>query len=315
MAAFKIPNTPSMTASVQEFADYLELLCLVNDGEYSINDAQTKIDIISDEDDQEAIINEDDALFDNLQLALEEIDRRGIACKGNYPFISDRNQISFLNAQDEPQKSLSLIYKYLLLATRLNMLKRKIVNDVDGTLLFEEISAIAAKNHFGSNADSYVFGTGAAGGFKEKVNILIEKIEEGDHAREPEFSTNDERDGGLDVVVWKPFADKSKGKLIGFGQCKTGTEWRKLVADLVPADFCKDYFSVQPTSTPIKLFFVCESFRENWETIGRKAGLLFDRCRVMEYLSEFHTQDHFDLLARIERWVKGNLDFVINSYS
>ena len=315
MAAFKIPNTPSMSSSVQEFADYLELLCLVNDGEYSINDAQTQIDIISDEDDQESIINEDDVLHDNLQLALEEIDRRSFACNGNYPFTTDRNSICFLSAKDEPKKSLTLIYLYLLLATRLNMLDRKIVNDVDGTQLFEELSAIAIKNHFGVNADAYVFGTGSAGGFKEKINTLIAKIEEGEQAREPEYSTNDERDGGLDVVVWKPFADKSKGKLIGFGQCKTGTEWRKLVADLVPEDFCKDYFSVQPIATPIKLFFVCEAFRQNWEKIGRKAGLLFDRCRIMENLSEFKVQDHSALLGKISQWVNDNMEFVIQSYS
>ena len=311
MASYKIPNTPARGASSHELADYLELLCIVNGGEYSINDAQPQIDIISDEDDQEGIMNEDDLIHDDLQFALEEIDRRHDACGGHYPFISDRNSIRYCPGESDREQKLALVYKYLLLATRLNMIQYKLSGDIDGTLLFEELSAIAVQHYFGNNSESLVFGTGAKGGFREKINLLIEKIREGVEAKDPEDTTHDEKDGGLDVVVWKPFADNNRGKIIGFGQCKTGTEWRKQVGSLNPDDFCKSYFKEQPISTPVNLFFVAESFRENSETIYRKAGIMFDRCRIMENIPDISD----DLIKRIRIWVDGNMPIVNNAYT
>lgn len=311
MASYKIPNTPARGASPHELADYLELLCIVNDGEYSINDAQPQIDIISDEDDQEGIMNEDDQIHDELQFALEEIDRRNDACGGHYPFLADRNSIHYLPGESANEQKLAIVYIYLLLATRLNMIQHKLCGEIDGTLLFEELSAVAVKKYFGNNAESFVFGTGAQGGFRDKINQLIENLKEGVEAKDPEDTTHDEKDGGLDVVVWKDFADHNKGKIIGFGQCKTGTEWRKQVGSLHPDDFCKTYFKEQPISTPVNLFFVAESFKENSEAIYRKAGIMFERCRIMENISEISD----DLLSRIKIWVDNKLPIVRDAYT
>lgn len=311
MASYKIPNTPAKGASTHELADYLELLCIVNGGDYSINDAQPQIDIISDEDDQEDIMNEDDQIHDELQFALEEIDRRNDDCDGHYPFIADRNSIHYCPGESVTEQRLALVYTYLLLATRLNMIQHKSYREIDGTLLFEELSAVAVKNYFGNNADSLVFGTAAEGGFGDKIKRLIEELKEGVGAKDPEDTTNDEKDGGLDIVVWKPFADKKKGKIIGFGQCKTGTNWRQQVGSLHPDDFCKTYFKEQPFSTPVNMFFVAESFKENSETLFRKAGIMFDRCRIMANLSNIPDE----LFTRIQFWVDGNMPFVINAYT
>ena len=311
MASYKIPDTPAKGASTHELADYLELLCIVNGGDYSINDALPQIDIISDEVNQEGIMNEDDQIRDDLQFALEEIDRRNNDCGGHYPFWADRNCIHYCPGENATEQRLALVYTYLLLATRLNMIQHKLYGEIDGTLLFEELSAIAVKNYFGNNACSFVFGTAADGGFGDKIKRLIEELKEGVSAKNPENTTNDEKDGGLDIVVWKPFADKKKGKIIGFGQCKTGTSWRQQVGSLHPDDFCKTYFQEQPFSTPVSMFFVAESFKENSETIYRKAGIMFDRCRIMENLSIIPD----DLFSKIQIWVDGKMPIVNDAYT
>lgn len=311
MASYKIPNTPVRGASSHELADYLELLCIVNGGEYSINDAQPQIDIISDEDDQEGIMNEDDQIYDDLQFALEEIDRRFYACDGHYPFSTDRNSIRYSPGESSIEQKMSLVYEYMLLATRLNMQQYKISGNIDGSLLFEELSALAVQNYFGNKAESFVFGTRSQGGFKEKINQLINSLNEGVKAKDPEDPTHDEKDGGLDVVVWKSFSDGKRGKIIGFGQCKTGTEWRNLVGNLDPDEFCKTYFQEQPISKPIRLFFVAESFKENFEKICRRAGIMFDRCRIMENLVEISD----DLCSRIKIWVDGNMPVIHEAYT
>ena len=316
MAAFKIPDTPPITSNTYELADYLELQCLVNDGIYSINDALSHIGIISDEENNgEGIMNEDDSLYDKLQQALQEVDRRDLACAQHYPFITYQNQIQLKEAKEKIHSDWQLAYIFLLLATRLNMIEHKKVDSVDGTQLFEHLSAIAVKNHFGNNAQSIVFGTGVKGGFKEKVTLLINKLGEGGFAQNPEESTFDEKDGGVDVVIWKAFADQNKGKFIGFGQCKTGTEWRPQVGALLPNEFCKSYFSKQPFFCPVKMFFVAESFRENWEKISRRAGILFERCRIMENLSDIDKEEYNCLLKQMSQWVSQKLAFTKLTYT
>lgn len=306
--AYKIPDTPVSSATVYEFADYLEFLCLLNESEYSIVNAVRQIDYISDEvgNDQEF---EDNYLFDTLQDALSEIDRRKQACDGRYPFDTMQNGIVSSEC-DEKDK---LIYIFLLLSTRLNMIENKVVGDIDGTALFERLSSIVAGEYFGNRAKSKVFGTCVAGGFREKVKDLIKEIGEGEDYNDPEFSTHDEKDGGVDIVAWKSFSDKYKGKLIGLGQCKTGTSWRNEIGRLDPEIFCNSYFKKQPITKPVGMFFVAEIFQNNLETISRKAGILFDRCRIMDYLpiGENIPQDLFD---KIKLWVEGSLPKVKDAY-
>lgn len=307
--AYKIPDTPVPSATIYELADYLEFLCLLNEEEYSIVNALRQIDYISDETDSDQEI-EDDVLFDNLQSALSEIDRRRTACRGRYPFDTKQNGIVLCECEEEYE----LIYKFLLLSTRLNMNDNKIAGGVDGTALFEQLSSLVAGEYFGERSHHKVFGTGVTGGFREKVKDLIKDLGEGDDYNDPECSTHDEKDGGVDVVVWKPFADKYKGKLIGLGQCKTGTCWRNEVGRLNPEIFCSSYLKKQPISKPVGMFFVAEIFRNNFETISRNAGILFDRCRIMDFLPE-QEKIPKDLLDKISLWVEGSMPNVRAAYS
>lgn len=98
--AYKIPDTPVPSATVYELADYLEFLCFLNGTEYSIVNAVRQIDYISDETENEQEI-EDDALYDNLQGALSEIDRRKVACRGRYPFDTMQNGIVLSECEEK----------------------------------------------------------------------------------------------------------------------------------------------------------------------------------------------------------------------
>lgn len=306
---YKIPDTPVLSASVYEFADYLEFLCLINGSEYSIINAVRQIDYISDETNNDQEI-EDDELYDSLREALAEIDRRKVACRGRYPFDTMLNGIIPSSCDER----FELIYTFLLLSTRLSMIDNKIANGEDGTVLFEQLSSIVAGEYFGNRSRNKVFGTGVKGGFREKVKDVIKEIGEGVDYDDPEDSTHDEKDGGVDIVVWKPFADQNKGKLIGMGQCKTGTSWRDEVGRLNPETFCSSYMKKMPFSKPVAMFFVAEIFRNNSETISRKAGILFDRCRIMDFLPVADSIP-LDLIDKIQLWVDGSMPKVRNAYS
>ena len=299
--SFKIPNIPTTNATPPDYADFLELMCIANDGEYSIVNGTKKIAYGSDEIDNEGVESEDDRVYNKLQEALGEIDARKVRCNNRYPFATRQNSILLDPVCEEHDK---LVYLYLLFATRNNMSRNKIKVTIDGTLLFEEISSLIIKNYWGDRAESFAFGTSSSGGFRAKIEEIIAKIKEGVKYKDPEETTHDEQDGGLDIVVWKSFSDKRKSKLIGFGQCKTGTEWRTSVALPLPEQFCQTYLSEMPYLNPVKIFFTAEVCIQNYEAHARKAGLFFDRCRLMDFLPK---QLPVDMLTRVQRWTNQSI--------
>ena len=107
------------------------------------------------------------------------------------------------------------------------------------------------------------------------------------------------KDGKLDVVAWKPFSDKMKGKLVVFGQCKTGTRYRESLTNLRPDSFCEKWFESQPVLNPVRLFFVSESLsRGDWVGKGIDAGLIFDRCRIVDFCGRMDGR----VIADIRAW-------------
>ena len=139
------------------------------------------------------------------------------------------------------------------------------------------------------------------GSFTDKVNDLCRKLKEGggfvSHTQAP-LTAND---GKLDVVVWKGFTDQESGKLIAFGQCKTGTNYRDSVSQLQPDSFCRKWLQPPPAFTPIRMFFAAEALsRLNWYNDVSDAGLLFDRCRIVDFC-DCVTEE---VLAKVRAWTE-----------
>ena len=182
------------------------------------------------------------------------------------------------------------LYLYMLFATRMNMGNDKIQAGIDGTQLFEQISCEVAKSYWGERADGLVFGTARrkgcdeVGAFPDAVNGLCNRLGEcvGFHSHSGSQPTA--QDGNLDVVVWKHFTDGRQGKLIGFGQCKTGIGWKVGLFDLVPSGFCRKWVRTMPIIEPIRLYFITARVRHSeWYDTSVDAGIRFDRCRILDY--------------------------------
>jgi hypothetical protein len=95
------------------------------------------------------------------------------------------------------------------------------------------------------------------------------------------------KDDGVDVVVWTPFNDGSPGKLIGYGQCKTGTNYRITKDQRRPEAFNKLWFSRGPLSQPVRLFFVAEAITRDFHSWNHEVAdgvILFDRTRILDYI-------------------------------
>lgn len=313
---FKWPGLPSSQASAHEFADFVELNAW-RDGLFSVT-GRSNVSARLRENDYSGGVPEEEEAIDLANASdttvqsresteqpvvvgeeFKEIQRRAESCGTGYPFAISQHGHTLRRAFD-PENTKHTIYQYLLLATRLNMGSSRVHGGFDGTAIFEELSAEVGRNYLGQRALSLVFGTANIfHSFPDKVNELCRQMGEGGAFVNRNEGPPTEQDGKLDIVAWKPFSDLLSGKLIVFGQCKTGTDYRDTLAQLQPDAYCKKWLRDQPVVTPVRAFFVAEALlRSRWHNFAADSGLLFDRCRIVDYCDNVSG----DILKQAKAW-------------
>lgn len=278
--SYKIPNHPSVRAYKEEIADFWEIQAIRTQGARSISQIEIAktLDIISDEHLIDGLESSEDITNDRLDEVLEELSIRAKLLP-EYPFDVETRSLRF-----KPSRY-SIIYMYLLFATRLKMDRHKIQLEVDATVEFEKLCSEVVKVYFGTAADSFVFGTAEQASFEEKINTLIKKTGIGIRFKNPNKNSPTAKDDAVDIVVWKDFSDKKEGKLIAFGQCKTGTSWNDSISQLNPSHFYDNWLVEKPVLSPIPLIFLTDTLNENKNFVSIQRGkLFFNRFRIMEYL-------------------------------
>ena len=293
---FKWPEAPSPRAEEHELADFVELVTW-RDGRMSAVELTRSLGRLDEADYSEGVPEEDE-VDARVETVFAELERRDEACAGGYPFsIGDSGQTV---RSKESVCERHMIYRYLLLATRLNMNDNRLHGGLDGTQLFEELAAESVRCYLGERSVSLVFGTVAHGNsFINRINDLCERLGEGGG-----FSTRSDRvlrqrDGKLDIVAWTPFSDRQSSKLTMFGQCKTGTHYKDQLTQLQPDSFCNKWLRSQPAVSPVRTFFVSEALpRSRWRDMAVDAGLLFDRCRIVD----FSDTASADVLKKVQVW-------------
>jgi hypothetical protein len=249
-----------------------------------------------DEINNDGVDSSDDLSVEAIEDGIRECEQRAFSCPAKYPFKVNENSL-------EPQTDggmIKEIYQFLLLSTRLNMNEDREQAGYDATKLFEELCASVAREYFGQHSKTMVFGTAGAGVFQQKVEDLILKLNLTSTYKTPLGSTGRQKDAAVDVVAWIPFSDKKDSQMIALGQCKTGTHWEGMLTSTQPDVFFNSYFSGIPFADIERMFFVCESCGiDRWEERSRKAGIIFDRTRIMEYVP---VNIDANLLNRIVQW-------------
>lgn len=310
---FKLPGIPTPRSEVHELADFAEWLAW-KQGRASSREILAAIGRLDDNDHNIGCDDNADELADDLDEVMNEIERRHTACNGAYPFTLERAGTVLENrtSQEDPRLT---VYYYLLLATRMNMLNNRTHQGIDGTLLMEELGEHVLGNYLGGRlvgdrsrdagcqnfrrAKSMVFGTRNRSRFPDKIRDLCLAVGEGGAFRTLDPAMVDAQDDKLDVVAWVPFSDMKPCQLIIFGQCKTGTSWDGQKTQLQPDSFIKRWMRDPFLLNPIRAFLISEaSDRSQWCGDCFYTGLLFDRCRIIDFCSDIEE----DLLSRITTW-------------
>jgi len=307
---FKIPlGVPNLRSNSQEWADFAEYSALEsNTGIISLHNLIKGPLLVSDEIDVSGIEDDTDRFNNKADDILSEIVRRAKETGNKYPFKpkSKGYSIEYKNSDDLN----CWVYKYLLFSTRLKMSRDGVHNGLDGTKLFERLSAEVAKEYFGNKAQVDLLGTSKSneGGFRAKLAQLTKRLGEGGKIH---LNKNYKpQDDNVDVIVWKGFSDKKPSQMIGFGQCKTGTSWETSISELDTEAFCNTWFSKQPVVKPIRMFFSAQYFPNDiWHERAYNAGLVFDRFRIMDYLPNSIDATLFE---NIKSWCVGVTKRYIN---
>lgn len=299
-----------INSPISEITDFCELQCALSDKKFiSVNDLRADLSMPDDEDDISGVLSSDDRAIEKLDEALNlATQKTAYYAEGKYPYsVQDSSLILGKSRKN------TVVYLFLLLVTRMDMSKDRVQDGIDATLLFERLCALVAKEYFGNNALCYVFGTSTGAPFKDKVDVLLKSIHSKGEYRTPCGYNGKQKDAGVDIVSWIPFADKRGGQLIAMGQCKTGTSWGDMLGSLNPISFFKCYSSIQPYVDPIKLFFVAEDvYEDRWEKRCNDAGIIFDRSRIMQFLPNEFVDEDLDVYSNISQWVNAAIKIMLD---
>jgi hypothetical protein len=301
-------TAPSAAEGREAHADWLELRALeAADRNSSIQDL---IQVIRRTGTIEAIKSDDepedpeDRGAEKTQVVAEdafaEIEDRHTSCggdRGAYPYRLGSQYIELRKGREQS------VYLFLLLLSRFG--KDAGPKGSHGARLFELLCVEAATDYFGGvkcEVRSFHFGAprrSTPRGFRDALNEMCREMGEGQGCRADRPNLADQKDARLDLSIWRPFPDNRPGKLIGFGQCATGTDWPDKLTHLQPEHFCRQWMLDTPSVLPIRLFFA--PFRiENrrWRDVTGMGGIIFDRCRIA-----FHARGvNGKLLRECAKW-------------
>lgn len=259
-------------------------------GSYSIQEFTRNLRIgnagetVADSSSFDEIGDFDDPSEGIAQSAFDEIDerRRNFGdCADQYPFDSTESTLTLRPG------AVGSLYAFLALLSWCG--KNEGPKGSDGEKIFEEICGKAAEAYLGgrdsARSKSVVFGfprRELPGGFSAAIDDLCQRLGEGDGPRKGRELIAQQKVGKIDIVSWVEFNDCRQGKIITFGQCATGRNWREKITELpAPGDWCTHWMNDSPLVSPLRSFFVPHRIeRDNWSISGRLGGILYDRCRI-----------------------------------
>jgi len=303
------PPSP-VVDNLTKIADFVEIDCLRRNDLTISHEDLVQIMVREHEIDDETLRTFANDVFAELERRQTHAGKAG----SMYPYhIEKRGSLLRFNKGDANEHWL---YLFLLLATRLNMKSDRNHAELDGTQLFEQLCAVVADRFWGgpcAEVKAEVFGTGRVTTgirddavlpktlkFGQRVDDLCKFLGEGAGFGAKHEDRVTARDGKLDIIVVRQFADMRNGQLIGFGQCKTGTHWTNDLTKLRPAEFARKWMIESPAVEPVRMYFVADRVKLRWINHCIDGGVLFDRCRILEYSREIPRK----LFREVVKWSK-----------
>lgn len=292
-------QAPPFDASPQLFTDWLELK--------AASSSATAVWLVDVERAWEASRASEDTDFEGQAQEFEEWVRPVIACierrsrilQHAYPFVLDDEgaALSYVGVLDEEHVGHSV---YLLCLILSSVPESEILDKTREVIphsardRFQACAAWAAAAVIGGCSSAFGWPRPDGSDFLDALCKVYH-----DAMRDKESTVRDsappgasgaEKDGGIDVVAWRPRIDSSAGKVYLLGQVATGKNWvDKSILEYIFA-LHANWFSFSPVSTAIPAMFIPYSIEP------QHGASMEDQLRM--HTSRFGILVYRDVLAR-----------------
>ena len=211
-----------------------------------------------------------------------EIRRRSDVAPTVYPFGVTENGVVRMSDEVDPR-----IYRFLVLISQPKAPYRKHtarINKVNR--LFDLLVREAMKGYLGGAAIGLRFGWPAQDG---RPQLLVEAIPWlADQLGLAVISTHDlkpaDKDAGVDVIAWKPFAAGGPAFSCRLLQDTVALDYVRKPGDIAPYKWLVMINFGTPPPVGLAIPFALEPGSHDFEEIKYRAELFFDRLRICEHL-------------------------------
>ena len=230
-------------------------------------------------------------------LVFKEIRRRRQICGSRYPFVIEEKVVLYDDAAD------SEFYKFLLLLVVSPFLRNE-RRQLEVDELFDNVVVDAVKGYLGEGSVAVRFGWPVSGGRPRKFDAAISwltaqmNLQPGVGATLPAS-----KDGGVDIVGWKPFNDRKAAYVVILAQCTIRTNWIPKARDIIDMVWLAWLDTGRPVVIALAIPFIIPPQFDRWDSLRRTVGVVFDRLRICQYLAAFTSANHEPMVA----WVRAEL--------
>jgi len=236
-----------------------------------------------------------DELDVQTELLLQELIRRRSVIGHMYPFEEDGTGMRFSDNAN------CLSYLFLLCISASEPLRSE-NRQADVEVLLDMLVKDALCHYLGGESRGVHFGWPTSGArppsFPAAIGWLAQRL--GLSVGKGEKRSR-RRDGGVDIVVWRPFRDAREGFVTILAQCTAALDWTPKAKDIV-VDLWRGYidFGKDPI-TCLAIPFVIPCPFAKWDELRRTVHFVLDRLRLCELLegSELSRQEE------MQAWTAG----------
>ena len=236
-----------------------------------------------------------------LDQLFAEVRRRSEVAPHLYPFRDVEESIVRTSEVD------GRIYDFLLVLSIESAPYRKQYRFNEISPSFELVTREALLAQVGGHGHGRRFGWPNGDGRPEKLGDAVEWL-----ASEMGLQTSsalwddvddDDKDGGIDVAVWRPFADGSPSFMVWLAQCTVQATFERKTGDVTPNRWAAWINFGQPPVSVLSVPYAIPLDAKIRSQLNYEVNLLLDRLRLCELLNFENALEGFVEFPFISDWV------------
>ncbi len=243
---------------------------------------------------RQATLSDGDDVELSVESVVREVRARERIGASSYPFVLDGDAIGL-----KPTAS-ALAYSFLLCASASPLIReQRALAELD--VLFDYIVLDALRTYLGNESRGIRFGWPVTGGrptdFANALDWIAGQMR---LERGPAKETGGKKDGGVDVIVWRPFSDARPGFLSILAQCTVQFDWIPKSRDVI-GDVWAGWldFGKMP-QTCLAVPFVVPGVFRRWDETRRTVNIILERIRIASLVKD----KMLSRRAETRRWVE-----------